>query len=106
MADTPNQKVGSNEVDALVGQAWSLHFHGQNDGAIQAFRDIITRWPDHIDANYGLALTLKKGGQKAESVEAFNRAKSLIQAAGGKSDDENARMQMLIRMIDQHLAMM
>jgi thioredoxin-like negative regulator of GroEL len=106
VADTPNQKVGSNEVDALVGQAWSLHFHGQNDGAIQAFRDIVTRWPDHVDANYGLALTLKKGGQKAEAVEAFNRTKSLIQAVEVQAEDENARLQMLIRMIDQHLAMM
>ena len=106
MADTPNQKVGSNEVDAQVGQAWSQHYHGQNDSAIQAFRDIVQRWPDHIDANYGLALTLKKGGQKTEAVEAFNRTKTLIQAAGTKSEDENARMQMLLRMIDQHLAMM
>jgi len=106
VADTPNQKVGSNEVDALVGQAWGQHYHGQNDAAIQAFRDIVTRWPDHIDANYGLALSLKKAGQKAEATEAFNRAKGLIQSAGTKADDENARMQMLTRMIDQHLAMM
>ena len=104
MADTPNKMPGSNEVDVLVGQAWSLHYHGQNDNAIKSFRDLVQRWPDHIDANYGLALSLKKAGQKAEATEVFNRAKSLIQSVEVKQDDENARMQMLVRMIEQHLS--
>src|SRR5262249_53571451 len=105
MANNPNQKVGSNEIDTLVGQAWSQHYHGENDAAINAFKGLVERATDHIDANFGLALSLKKAGRKDEAVAAFNKAKGLVQANNvGDDADANAKNSMLLRMIEQHLA--
>jgi hypothetical protein len=106
MADNPKQKASANEVDTLVGQAWSEHYHGKNDNAIQSFQGIVQRWPEHIDANFGLSLALKTAGRKAEAVEAFTRTKALVAAAleTENQGDENSRMQMLARIVDQHLS--
>ena len=51
----------SNDVETQVGKAWSLHYHGQNDAALDAFNDILTRFADNIDANYPKSLFLKPG---------------------------------------------
>ncbi len=104
MASSPNQPANTKDVDALVGQAWSEHYRGQNDTALQMFRDVLQKWPDHIDANYGLALTLKTMGQKDQAVEGFRKTKQLVDAAQQTQNDENSRYQMLARMIDQQLS--
>ena len=104
MQNSSNQIAGASEVDALVGQAWSQHYHGQNDNAAQAFRDIVQNNPDHIDANYGLGLTLKTLGRKDEAKQSFLKTKQLIEAAATAQKDENARFQMLSRMVEQQLA--
>jgi|SRR5450432_729493 thioredoxin-like negative regulator of GroEL len=94
------------EADAQVGQAWSMHYHGQNDNALQLFTEIVQRWPDHIDANYGLGLTFRAAGMKAEAANAYQKTKSLVQAASAVDSDDNARLLMLSRIIDQQLAML
>jgi hypothetical protein len=101
---TDNQAKASADVDTLVGQAWSKHYHGENEAAIQAFQDLVGKWPDHIDANYGLSLSLKAAGQKQAAGEAFQKTKTLVDAARTTQGDENARYAMLSRMIDQHLS--
>jgi Flp pilus assembly protein TadD len=101
---TDNQIQTSADVDTLVGQAWSQHYHGENESAIQAFRQLVAKWPEHIDANYGLSLSLKAAGQKQEAHEAFRKTKTLVDAARATQSDENARYTMLARMIDQHLS--
>jgi Flp pilus assembly protein TadD len=103
MQNSPTQPAGS-EVDALVGQAWSEHYHGQNDNAVKQFRQIVEKYPDHIDANYGLGLVLKKLGQKEEAGKVFQKTKELVDAAGITPQDDNARFQMLSRMVEQQLA--
>jgi len=97
-------KASSDEVDVLVGKAWSQHYHGQHDSAIQAFQDIVQRWPEHIDANYGLGLSLKGAGRKQEAAEAFRKTKSLVDNALSGQTEVNSRFMMLSRMIDQHIA--
>ena len=96
----------TSEADAQVGQAWSMHHQGKNEDALQLFREIVQRWPEHIDANYGLALTMKATGNVDEARNAFNRAKTLVQAAETATSDNDARMLMLSRLIDQQLAML
>jgi Flp pilus assembly protein TadD len=98
---TDNQTT--TDVDTLVGQAWSKHYHGDNEAAIQEFRDLVAKWPEHIDANYGLSLSLKAAGQKQAASDAFNKTKSLVDAARTSQGDENARYTMLSRMIEQQL---
>jgi len=104
MASSPNQPANTKDVDALVGQAWSEHYRKQDDKAAQMFRDILQKWPDHIDANYGLALSLRALGQKEPALEGFRKAKQLVDAARQTQNDENSRYQMLARMIDQQLS--
>jgi Flp pilus assembly protein TadD len=104
MVDTSENKPSTADIDVLIGQAWSQHHHGQNEAAIQAFRQIVERWPEHIDAHYGLSLSLKAAGQKQEAAENFRKARTLVEAALATQDEDNARYQMLARMIDQHLA--
>jgi hypothetical protein len=101
---TDNQTQTSADVDTLVGQAWSKHYHGENESAIQAFRQLVEKWPEHIDANYGLSLSLKAAGQKQEANASFRKTKTLVDAARATQSDENARYTMLARMIDQHLS--
>ncbi len=74
-----------------------------NEGAIQAFRELVEKWPEHIDANYGLSLSLKAAGQKQAASEAFQKTKTLVDAARATQSDENARYTMLARMIDQQI---
>ncbi len=104
MANSPNQKIGSAEVDTLVGQAWSEHYHGHHESAVEMFKKILEKWPEHIDANYGLSLSLRGAGQKEAARDAFARTKQLVEAESAHQTDDNARFQMLSRMIDQHLS--
>ena len=101
---TDMNKASSDEVDVLVGKAWSQHFHGQHDNAIAAFQEIVQRWPEHIDANYGLGLSLKAGGQKQEAGEAFRKTKALIDSALAGQTEVNSRYMMLSRMVEQRLS--
>jgi Flp pilus assembly protein TadD len=102
MTDNLNQRPVS-DVDTQVGQAWSQHYRGQSDEAIKLFRQILEKWPEHVDANYGLALALKAVGQKQQAGDAFRKTKGLIEAALNSQGEDNVRYQMLSRMIDQHL---
>jgi Flp pilus assembly protein TadD len=103
MQTSPNQNAS--DVDAQVGQAWTLHYHGQNDEAIRAFQQILEKNPEHVDANYGLALSLKASGKRQEAQQTFLKTKSLTEAAAKvENTDENTRYRMITRMIEQQLA--
>ncbi len=106
MTNSPGNSATSADIDALVGQAWSQHYRGNDAEAIQEFRHLVERWPDHIDANYGLSLALKTNGQKEEAADAFKKTRALVETALETQTDENSRFHMLKRMIDQHLASM
>lgn len=92
------------EYDGRVGQAWSLNYRGQYDAAITKFLALLEEWPDHLDANFGLALCYKNAGQKEKASEAFRKAKALVEAELGRATGDTSRFQMLLRMVDQHLA--
>lgn len=108
MTNGAKQPSSSTEADGLVGEAWTVHYRGQHDEAIRQFEQILQRWPDHIDANYGLALSLKYAGQKEKAAETFRKTKALVEAAQSKleEDAEHPRFQMLARMCDQNVAML
>ena len=104
MESSPQKTVVSSDIEALVGQAWSQHYHGQNEDAIRAFRQIVEKYPEHIDANYGLALSLKAVGKTQEAKEIFQKTKTLAQASAATEVEDNSRFIMIVRMIDQQLA--
>jgi hypothetical protein len=97
-------RASSDEVDVLVGKAWSQHYRGEHESAVAAFQDIVQRWPEHIDANYGLGLALRGAGQNQQSADVFRKTKSLIQNALTSQGEGNSRYMMLSRMVDQQLS--
>jgi len=107
MSNSKSAKSDFPEFDKRVGQAWSLHFRRQYDEAISQFRILVEEWPDHIDANYGLALALRWSGQVQESRTIFTKAASLVETAlaaqSNQPISENYRNFMLRRMIEQQI---
>ena len=92
------------EVKEQVGQAWSQSYHGKADNAIRAFEGIVSRWPNHVDANYGLALALKNAGQRDKAIESFRKTHQILDEELTKvQGDEIVRYRMLTRMVEQHL---
>ncbi|HRE49759.1 MAG TPA: hypothetical protein PLD47_18695 [Aggregatilineales bacterium] len=92
------------DFDLRVGQAWSLHIRKNYGEAVEAYRKLLDEWGDHIDANFGLALTYKGMGQASKAAEAFRKTESLIRAEIGKTADEHSRFPMLLKLVTQHLA--
>lgn len=95
------------EFDDRVGQAWSMHIHKQDAAAIDRLEALVSEWNDHIDANYGLALCYRTSGQVEKSRAAFQKTRGLVDAELAKNyGGETSRFQMLLRMIEQNLAML
>ncbi|MCS6870148.1 MAG: hypothetical protein NZ571_01700 [Anaerolineae bacterium] len=93
------------EYDQRVGRALSLHIAGQHELAIAEFKKLVDEWQDHIDANYGLALAYKGAKYYAQAREQFQKVREYIEAERARQpNDDTARFQMLLRMVDQHLA--
>lgn len=107
-------------TEERIGEAWRLHRNGDNQAAIDIFKDILSKTPNNVDANYGLGLALRAKGDKAAAAEAFQRALKLVEEAlnavnttssadghlGGNDLDtyEDDRYMMLTKMIKQRLA--
>lgn len=102
---TNKPRTSTDSLDAQVGQAWSYHYKKQNDLALIEFQKLVEQDPSHIDANYGLALTLAALGQKARAQESFKRTAELVSVKMNAqlADDEDSRYRMLNRMIEQQL---
>jgi Tfp pilus assembly protein PilF len=93
------------EVKEQVGLAWSQSYHGKTDSAIRSFEGIISRWPNHVDANYGLSLALKNAAQREKATESFQKTRKILEEELTKvQGDEIVRYQMLMRMVEQQLA--
>ncbi len=104
MTNKTSSRADLTEFDTRVGQAWSQHNQGHDDVAVEEYRHLLDEWPDHIDANFGLALALKTLGEKSEALEAFTKTRQIVEAEMAKATGDMSRYTMLMRMIDQHLA--
>ncbi len=102
---TNKPRTSADSLDAQVGQAWSYHYKRQNDLALVEFQKLVEQDPTHIDANYGLALTLAALGQRERAQESFKRTAELVgeKMRAQVAEDEDARYRMLDRMIEQQL---
>jgi lipopolysaccharide biosynthesis regulator YciM len=98
------QRQNITETDKAVSEAWALHYNGQHEAAVRAFQELVAANQEHIDANYGLALSLAGAGKRAESDAAFRLTKTYVEQTLQTLEGEEAqRYVMLKRMIDQHL---
>ncbi len=104
MTNKTSSRADLTEFDSRVGQAWSQHNQGHDDVAIEEYHHLLEEWPDHIDANFGLALALKTQGEKGKALEAFSKTRQIVESEMAKATGDTSRYTMLMRMIDQHLA--
>lgn len=94
------------EINSRIGQAWKMYYTGKNEAAIEQFAQILAEAPDHIDANWGIALSYRKAGDREKSLQAFQTVADLI-AKTAESDPENKeRFFMLQRMAKQQIEQM
>ncbi len=89
-----------------INQAWMLQRDGKTAEAVAEFERVIKAAPDDIDALYGLGLTLRYAGRKAEAIQYFQQALNLVEQghASERTDANMDRWLMLTRMIRQRLA--
>ncbi|MEM9950618.1 MAG: hypothetical protein AAF846_03375 [Chloroflexota bacterium] len=106
-------------TEERIGEAWKQHRMGNNGQAIDIFKDILSKRPDHIDALYGLGLAQRADGLLDDATESFNKAAllaketleavdktSAVDGHQGNNDldtYEDDRYLMLTRMIQQRL---
>ena|SRR5579864_5054295 len=92
-------------ISERVKQAWKDHYQHRNEEALAAFEKVVAQDPEHIDAEYGLALTLAALGQSTRAADVFKHVAQLVdgQIHQQAADDEDSRYRMLARMIAQQL---
>jgi tetratricopeptide (TPR) repeat protein len=73
--------MSDNNYDQAVGEAWALHRNNQFEEAIATFQTILNSDPNHIDANYGIALALRSNGKNAEAIQHLQTAQSSLRLA-------------------------
>ncbi len=93
-----------NDIDVRIGAAWKAHYRGQDDIAIEQFRQLVAEAPDHIDANWGLGLSYRDAGRIEDATQVFHKVKDLVGAQLEEQSTERERFVMLSRMVDQQLA--
>jgi len=86
---------------AYIERGWELHARKQYDQAIEQFRKAIEVDGNAVDAYYGLGLSCKAKGEKAEAIRAFEK---VIALAPGLED--RAKAQILARLAQAHLEML
>ncbi len=97
------------ESGSLVEEAFKHHLHGDNDKAIQMLSEFVQRWPEHIEANYDLAVCFKTAGRIEDAARFFRRTRSLIQRAQANEQlnrELSQRLTMLSDLIDHQMALM
>jgi Flp pilus assembly protein TadD len=91
------------DFDVKLGEAWKSHNDGQHAQAVELFQELVNEYPDHIDANWGLGLSYRKAGDKANAVRVFQKVSELITLALDTHPEERERYFMLKRMVTQQI---
>ena len=97
-------------AEQRIAGAWKQHRLGNNDSAIQTFREILNSNPGDLDALYGLGLAQRASGDHDSAVETFNKALVISQEGidinsgnNNLNTTEDDRFMMLHQMISQRL---
>lgn len=85
-------------VEAQCNLGWGYYGERAYEAAITAFRAALRLDAGSVDANYGLALSLKEAGQGAEAVPVFMRVMKLA-----PQKEAGARGRMLARLARGHV---
>jgi Flp pilus assembly protein TadD len=94
------------DFDAKISAAWKAHYSGQHEQAIEQFRKLVDQSPDHIDANWGLGLSYRKAGEKANALQVFQKVRDLVTQELETHPESYERFFMLKRMVIQQIEQM
>lgn len=95
--------MDQNDFDLEISEAWKAHYNGQHEQAIEAFEQLVGRAPDHIDANWGLGLSYRKAGDKANALRIFQKVRDLVVHELDANPESYERFVMLKRMVSQQI---
>ncbi|NDJ84320.1 MAG: tetratricopeptide repeat protein [Chloroflexi bacterium] len=94
----------SENLDAVIGEAWKAHREGDNENAHARFQEILQQEPEHTDALYGLGLVLKANGDANGARGTFERLHDILNKLIDDADlDDANRFRMEARMVKQQL---
>ena len=91
------------EFDNRINAAWKDHYAGQHHNAIEQFKALVAEAPNHIDAHWGLGLSLRKAGEFDAARQEFDQVQALVDAALAEDPAEYERFFMLNRMVKQQI---
>lgn len=94
------------DFDAKISAAWKAHYNNQHEQAIDEFRALVEQAPDHIDANWGLGLSYRKAGDRANALQIFQKVRDLVAQELETNPDNFERFVMLKRMVSQQIEQM
>jgi TolA-binding protein len=78
------------KLRAQLNEAWSHRVNHRLEDAEAAFRAILTRYPEEVDAIYGLGLVLMEKGEDKKAVKQFKEAVRLLEAGAFGKDELRA----------------
>lgn len=73
-----------------ISEAWRLHRSGNNNSAIDMFRDILDKTPRNVDAWYGLGLARRGENDTEGAREAFQQGYDIARETLNAVDDTSA----------------
>jgi Flp pilus assembly protein TadD len=98
--------MDSKDFDNKISMAWKAHYNGQHQQAIDQFKQLVSAAPDDIDAHWGLGLSYRKAGDKANALQVFQKVRDLLAQKMDVQSDDYERLFMLKRMVNQQIEQM
>ncbi len=86
-----------------IGDAWRLHVEGHDSAAVERFVQLSDASPEDIDTLYGLGLAQRGAGRYEDALATFNKVLELLTGVQAESEDEQNRLEMLMRMSRQQI---
>jgi tetratricopeptide (TPR) repeat protein len=98
--------MDSKDFENKISMAWKAHYGGQHEQAIEEFKQLVSLAPDNVDANWGLGLSYRKAGDKANALQVFEKVRDLLAQQMDAKADDYERLFMLKRMVAQQIEQM
>ena len=79
--------MADSKLSVKLNEAWTHRVKHHHKEAETVFREVLTNYPDHVEALYGLAQALMEQGKDKDAIKSFKQAAKLLQD-GALGDDE------------------
>ncbi|MGW8249344.1 MAG: tetratricopeptide repeat protein [Anaerolineales bacterium] len=95
---SPDQQP-SQSISELISKGWTQKAEGKYDEAEASFRKALSLDSQSVEANYGIALTLKAQDRRQESIQGFEKVIELVDSRV----EDRTRGEMLKRLSQAHI---